>query len=303
MSVSLLAGAGVAALTASLLADRYRLIAGIVGANVAAAMGYGGIWVLTALDGCVPGMSTFLSACDWRPVVAWKSFRYRLGILLVLVAVEGIVSAAAVSAVRRAFRRPTRPAAAPRKGQEHRGLRNRRLAAGGLCAGAIGMSAAVLFLPGPSGSASTVSAARPITHPRFTAGEAAIQAEAWYGMGGRDLMVRYGKNLNRLLALGPEAQRSSDGDALIRSRLPAICAEFGKIAEDAEAYFPVPAPRLLPSWTTFTTRAARGSEVCLTGLRQNDAVLLAAGIKELNLATRAADTINGWVIAGRTARP
>ncbi|MFF2780583.1 M56 family metallopeptidase [Streptomyces sp. NPDC058052] len=303
MSISLLAGAGVAAVTASLLADRYRLLAGIVGANIAAAVGYVGIWLLTASDGCVPGISTFLSACDWRPVVAWKSFQHLLGILLVLAAIEGIVSAAAVSAVRRACRRPTRPPASAQEGQEHRGLRPRRLAVGGLCAGAIGMSGAVLLLPGPSGNASALSPARTITHPRFTALEAMLQAEAWYGLGGRDLLVRYGENLDRLLALGPEAQRSSNGDALIRSRLPAICAEFGKIAEEAEAYFPVPAPQILPSWMTFTTRATQGSENCLTGLSQNDAARLTAGIKELNQATHAADTIKAWVTAGRTARP
>lgn len=303
MSVTLLVGAAVAALTASLLADRYRLIAGIVGAHIAAAVGYGGIWVLTASDGCVPGTSTFLTACDWRPVVAWQSFRFLLSILLVLVTIEGIVWAAAVSAVRRGFRRPPRPAASAQRGQERRGLRIRRLVAGGLCAGAVGMVAAVLLLPGPSGGASAMPAARPITHPRIAAQEAVIQADAWYVLGGRDLLVRYGRNLDKLLALGPEAQRSSDGNALIRSRLPAICAEFGKIAEDAEAYFPVPAPQILPSWTTFTTKAARGSEDCLTGLSKNDATLLGAGIKELNQATRAADTIKAWVTAGRTARP
>ncbi len=296
-------GAGVAALTASLLAGRYRLIAALVAAHTAALAGYGGVWVLTASDGCIESISTFTSACGWRPSATWQAFQFLLGILIILVTIAGIASAAVVSAARRVFwRSPLTPTSA-QAGQEPRRLILRRLAVGVLCAGAIGIPAALLSIPKPSGNSAAASAARPAAHPRFVALEASVQAEAWYGLGGRDLLVRYDDNLGKLRALGPEAQQSSDGVALIRSRLPVICAEFGKIAEDANAYFPVPASRILPSWKTFTTMAAKGSEDCLTGLGQDNATLLTSGVQEINQATRAADSIKAWVTASRTGRP
>ncbi|MDJ1135414.1 M48 family metallopeptidase [Streptomyces iconiensis] len=304
MSAALLAGAAVAALTASLLAGRYRLIAALAAAHTAALAGYSGVWALTASDGCLQGISTFLSTCGWRPAGTWQAFQYLLGMLLILVTIGGIVAAAAISVARRAFRRSTHPAASAQAGYESRRLNLRRLAVGALCAGAIGVPAALLSSPELHGNSATAPGrARPVTHPRFAAQEASVQAEAWYSLGGLDLLARYDDNLGKLRALGPEAQKSSDGAALITSRLPVICTEFGKIAKDADAYFPAPAPQIQPSWKTFITQAAKGSEDCLTGLRRNNAALLTAGVKEINQATRAADTIKAWITSTRTGRP
>ncbi|UYB43967.1 hypothetical protein SLV14_007010 [Streptomyces sp. Je 1-4] len=303
VSAALLVGAAVAALVASLLVGRYRLIAALVAAHTAALAGYGGVWVLSASDGCIQGISTFTSACGWRPAAVWQAFQYLLGILIILVTIVGIASAAATSAVRRAFRRWTRPTASAPAGKEPRRLVLRRLVVGVLCAGAIGVPAALLSLPKPSGNSAAASAAKPTAHPWLAAQEASAQAEAWYALGGRDLLVRYTDTLGQLRALGPDAQQSSDGNALIESRLPSICAGFGKIAQDANTYFPVPAPRILPSWKTFTTMAAKGSQDCLTSLDQNDAALLATSLKEINQATGAVDSISAWVTASRTGRP
>ncbi|KPH97538.1 peptidase M48 Ste24p [Actinobacteria bacterium OV450] len=304
MSAALLAGAAVAALTASLLVGRYRLIAALAAAHTAALAGYGGVWALTASDGCLQGISTFLSTCSWRPAGTWQAFQYLLGILLILVTIGGIFAAAAISVARRAFRRSTRPAASAQAKYEPRRLNLRRLAVGALCAGAIGVPVALLSYPELHDSSATApDRLTPVTHPWFAAQEAWHQAEDWYNLGGRALLVRYDDNLGKLRALGPEAQKSSDSAALITSRLPAICTEFGKIAKDGDVYFPVPDPRIQPSWKTFTTQAAKGSEDCLTGLRQSDAALLTAGVQEINQATRAADTIKAWIIAARTGRP
>ncbi|MFE1199225.1 M48 family metallopeptidase [Streptomyces olivaceoviridis] len=303
-SVLLLAGTAVAALAASLLARRYRLIAALVAAHTAALAGYSGVWVLTASDGCLQGISTFVSACGWRPAGTWQAFQHLLGILLILVTIEGVASAAVVSAARWACWRSARPVASAQAGQEPRRLNLRRLGVGVLCAGAIGILVALLSFPEPSGKrAAAPGGARPVTHSGLAAQEAWQQAEDWYNLGGRALLVRYDDNLGKLRALGPEAQKSSDSAALIKSRLPAICTEFGRIAKDGDVYFPVPDPRIQPSWKTFTTQAAKGSEDCLTGLRQNNAALLTTGVQEINQATHAADTIKAWITAIRTGRP
>ncbi|MFB0630294.1 M48 family metalloprotease [Streptomyces sp. AB3(2024)] len=300
---ALLAGAAVAALVAGLLVDRYRLIAALVAAHAAALAGYGGVWVLSASDGCIGAISTFTTACDWRPVAVWQAFQYLLGIVLVLVTVVGIASAAVASVARRALRRGTRPAAPARAGKEPRGPVLRRSVVGVLCAGAIGVPTALLSLPGPPETGVAASSVKPAAHPRFAAQEASGQADAWYGLGGRALVVRYNTVLEQLRTLGAEATQSADGDALVASRLPSICVGFGKVARDADAFFPVPDPRVLPSWRTFTTMAAKGSRDCLDGLDRNDNDLVATGMKEINQSTAAADSINAWITASRAGRP
>ncbi|MDF3294348.1 M56 family metallopeptidase [Streptomyces sp. RB6PN23] len=293
-SAALLAGAAVAALVASPLVDRYRLIAALVAANVAALAGYGGVWALSASDGCIQDISTFTPTCGWRPVALWQAFQYLLSILLVLVTVVGIASAATTSAVQRLFRRRPRPTTFNPTGNGLRKLVPHRLAVAVLCTAAVGLPAALLSLPLPSGNG-TASAAKPATNPIQEAQEASDQTSAWYDLGGRKLLVRYADTLGRLQALVSNAQQSSDPDGFITSRLPSICTEFGKIARDADAYFPVPDSRLLPTYKTFTTMTAKGSQDCLTGLDQNDAVPLTTGMKEIGQATRASNSISAWI--------
>ncbi|MFJ9167318.1 hypothetical protein ACIRN5_23450, partial [Lysinibacillus fusiformis] len=187
--------------------------------------------------------------------------------------------------------------------KELRGVLPRRLVVGALCAGAIGPPGAILFLPYPQPSA-RVAAAYPIPtmHPRFAAGEAAGQADAWYSLGGQKLLGRYYTLSEQLRALGTEAQQSVDGDALIRSRLPRICVEFGKAARDANAYFPIPDPRMQSIWWTFTTMGAASSRDCLAGLDQNDNSLVATGIRELSQAAEAQKSIIEWYQASKERR-
>ncbi|MFE4599833.1 M48 family metallopeptidase [Kitasatospora indigofera] len=298
---ALLVGAAVAALAASLLTGRYRLVAAIVAAHTALLAGHAGVLVLSASDGCVPALASFTSGCDWRPVAVWRGFQYLLSILLVLVTVVGIAAASAVAVARRVLRRPSRPAASAPAGEGPRGPARRRLAVGVLCAGAVAVPAALLSVPAPSGG--NVTAQQPAAPPWKQALDAYGRAEDWYGLGGRDLMVRYSSVLDELRALGAEATQSADGDAMVLTRLPSICVAFGKVAQDAGAYFPVPDPQLLPSWRTFVTMAARGSQDCLSGLDRNNNDLVAAGMREFNQATGAVDSINLWVTASRGGSP
>lgn len=300
---ALLMGALVAALVASLLVDRYQLIAALVAAHAAVLVGYGGVFVLSASDGCIQTISTFTPACDWRPVATWQAFQYLLGILLVLVTVEAIASAAVISVARRVVGRGTRPPTSAPAGRESRGPVLRRLVVGVLCAGAVGVPAALLSLPEPRGNSGEAASPKPAQHPRLAAQEASVQAASWYGLGGRDLLVRYNAVLRQLGDLGAEAKQSADGDALILSRLRPICDEFGTVARDANAYFPVPDPRSRPSWTTFTTMVAKSSQDCLSGLDQNDNTLIATSMAEIQQATGAVNTVIEWVTASKGASP
>ncbi|MFF3531310.1 hypothetical protein ACFYX5_31995 [Streptomyces rubiginosohelvolus] len=148
--------------------------------------------------------------------------------------------------------------------------------------------------------AADMDAARSFTHPRTTAQQAVLQADSWYGLGGRDLLLRYGENLGKLMVLGPKAQQSSNGDALVKS--PPSEPSSGSSSRTLK---PVSRPGLADpaKLDDVHDTAARNSEDCLTAVSQKDGPLLGAGIENLNQARRSAETINAWVAAGRTARP
>ncbi|MFG3399360.1 M48 family metallopeptidase [Streptomyces parvus] len=301
MSAALLAGATVAALTASLLVGRYRLIAALIAAHIAALVGYGGLWMLIASDGCLSGISTLASACDWRPVVAWQAFQYLLSIMLILVAVGSIAVAGSVAAVRSVLSWFADPGHSGQADYSTSRLNTRRLAVACTWAVATGLSVALLTVPLPGKGSSSTPSGKPAAASPLADHEASTQAQSWYSLGGQEILARYERNLGKLLALGPEAQKSPDRTSavIIQSRLLRICTEFRQIAAAAGAYFPVPAPHILPSWKTFTTEAAKGGRHCLTALRHNDAALLTTGVQEINKATRAADIIKAWVTASR----
>jgi Zn-dependent protease with chaperone function len=177
VSAAILGGAAVAALLASLLANRYQLIAALVAAHTAVLAGYSGMLVLSASDGCIQALSTFTAACDWQPGAIWQAFQYLLSILLVLATIVAIASAAATSVVRKVLRGwPHLVISAP-AGKEPRGLVVRRLVVGVLCAGAIGIPAAELILPLPQGNGEDSQSPKPSANPIFAAQVASEQVK------------------------------------------------------------------------------------------------------------------------------
>ncbi|KJK59175.1 M48 family metallopeptidase [Saccharothrix sp. ST-888] len=293
VSAAILAGVAVAAVAASLLVRRYPLIAALVAAQIAVLAGYGGMWALTASDGCIPALSTFTTACEWRPAAIWQGLQYLLSSLLVLATIVAIASAAVTSVVRRLLRRWTRSAIPPSPRKELRGLLARRLAVGVVCAAAIGVPASVLILPEPQGNSAAGQDANPSANPVLAA-QASDQADAWYSLGGRDLVLRYNADLGRLRAISG-ASNASDSDTL--SQLRSVCVAFGKLGKDASDYFPTPDPRVEPSWQTFTTMVAKSSQDCLSGLDQNDSATVVTGVEDLRQATSALDSVLTWVTA------
>ncbi len=304
VSVAILAGAAVAAVVATLLVHRYQLLAALVAAHTAVLAGYAGMLVLSASDGCIQALAVFATACEWQPAAIWQGFQYLLSILLVLATVVAIATAAVTSVVRRLLRRVprrrTRFAGFAPDRSELRGLAVRRLTVGLLCAGAIGVPAADLIVPLPQGTGAAAQDAKPSANPVLASQTLSEQSDAWYNLGGRALILRYNATIVRLHDVSEEASHSADGDALIMARLPSICADFGRLGQDAKAYFSTPAAEVRPSWQTFVTMLATSSQECLSGLDQDDATRVAAALQDLPQATDALDEVITWVSAGES---
>ncbi|MEU0566824.1 M48 family metalloprotease [Nonomuraea sp. NPDC005983] len=308
--VALVAGATAAAIAASVLARRYRLLVALITAESVALGGLVGHFVLTAANGCFQPLNTLATRCQWRPGVAWSLVHMLLGYVLVLTAITAIIAAAIVSAARRAWRSRTESTVPePRSGRVQGGLTARRLCALALSAAAV--AATVTATGQQSSSEQQSSSGRtpridvqqlvPVDDAAVPDSTRRLQVAAWWFRGGQDLQDRYITVLKRLIAAQKDAADSGHGDvdpALFRP----LCIDMGQIARDAGRYFPAPDPEIQALWRTFITQAEKAGGDCQQSLDHGDTDLFTAFMNEFTEAAKALVSVSGRVLeAGRAA--
>ncbi|GAA1296526.1 M48 family metalloprotease [Saccharothrix xinjiangensis] len=292
--VALVGGTVVAAVAAA-RTGRHRLVVTVIAAETAAVVGFAGVLVLTSVDGCVEPLRTLETTCGPHFTAAG----FAVDVTLVPLVVIGALVAFAVAAVAEAVRRARGRATVPRAHRNPRALTGRRRAVAVLCAAAVAIAASGVVLwhrgvgehtAGGSMRLFASAADRPVD-----ARTRAAQAYAWLHRGGEDLNRRIADNSARQLAVLREAA-SNGGD--VSSLLP-VCAEFGRIARDAQRYFRVPDARAQERWATFVDQATRGSGNCAAALEQPDGPgarrLLLQSLDQLNGSVEAAGATLGRI--------
>ncbi|MFI7649281.1 M48 family metalloprotease [Micromonospora sp. NPDC049460] len=287
--VALVTAATAAAVAASVVASRHRLLIAIITAELAALIGLCGWFVLLSFDGCVPLLNTLASSCQWRPAAAWPLVQLLVGQVLVVTAVTAVIAAATVSAIRQVWTPGGHHAAKARPAREGRGgLVARRLCVGVLCAAAVGVTvleeASLLDMKRSSKreAAANVQLMVPVGEPPAVSAETrAMQVLAWKNLGAGDLVRRYADALERLGTAQIQAADAADAANSARAEIdPAtfrpICADIGQVARDADRYFRVPDPQGQVLWRRFIEQAAKGSQECQQSLDQGDSALFTA---------------------------
>ncbi|MFC4011306.1 M48 family metalloprotease [Nonomuraea purpurea] len=304
--VALVAGPTAAAVAASVLARRYRLLVTLITAESVALGGLAGHFVLVSVDGCLPPLNTLATNCQWQPGVAWALVHMLLGYVLVLTAIAAVIAAAIVSAARRAWRSRTEDTVPePRPGPVRGRLTARRLCALALSAAAVAATVAASgqnpFEQNPSGRISRIDARQlvPVDDTAVPDSTRRLQVAAWWFRGGQDLQDRYLTVLKSLIAAQQDAADSGRGTidpALLRP----LCVDMGQIARDADRYFPVPEPEIQAVWRTFITQVEKASGDCRQSLDPGNTDLFAAFMNEFTEAGKALVSVSGRVLeAGR----
>lgn len=285
--VALVAGAAVAALAASVLVSRYRLLVALIAAEIVALGGLAGRFVLAGVDGCLPPLNTMATSCHWLPSPAWALVQMILGDVLVLAAIAAVIAAATVSVaqtVRRSKVRSADPEPVP--GHVRGGLAVRRFCTAVLCVVAMTVTVAVTLAEAGQQSwsgpdvGSKVRQVMPVDQVAVSTEIRHLQVNAWWGHGGWDLQERYNTVFARLAANLGDAARNGHGD-IDSSLFRPLCADIGQIARDANRYFPNPDPDAQVLWQTFITQADKGGRDCQQSLEQENADLFIASMKDL----------------------
>ncbi|MFB6809225.1 M48 family metalloprotease [Streptomyces sp. NPDC056387] len=304
--LALAAPAGLAALVAGFRTGRFRLLGSLIAAQSTVLLGFFGVTVLASLDGCAGPLAVLQDSCSWRP--AWQlrlfPYLYVLNVALVLATVLATlpagVGAAAAAALRRV--RPARPreAAAPAPG---RGTRGRRVAAGVLCAAALGLSGtadvsrmpALTFTVDVAAAQNSTAQLAAVPDAPVSAATRARQVNAWYGLGGDTV-------LDRLFALSDQlttALRAPQGgswDALDR-RLRPICEQWGRAGLYEAVWFRVPDRETQADWHSVAVHAAQGGPRCTAALSAHDQNALLSALRELVAAGRCTASVNARIDA------
>ncbi|QUQ64511.1 M56 family metallopeptidase [Kutzneria sp. CA-103260] len=281
--VAWVAGMAVAAVIASAASRAYGLLAALIASQTAGLVGVAGMFPAAAVDGCVPGLATLQSSCDWRPGTTWPMFAYLVAPACVVGTVAAVAAAVVVSAVQRlrgAGRSPV-PSLATLRGQVVRGAGAVALGAmfvGLVIAGAMSLPSNASSASAAPSSSTVAGDAPPSTQTR------AFQAGAWAGHGGSDLLARFTTAANDYLTLLDNGHGEVDD-----SRVHPFCVEFDRLATDADAYFHVPDPQAQSLWRTFIAQTRTIGQDCDKAVAESNGDLL---VKSASEAVQAAITEN-----------
>ncbi|RDI25357.1 M48 family metalloprotease [Lentzea flaviverrucosa] len=292
MLLVMVASSAFAAVVASLLAGRLRLLVALIAGHIATLVGFLGILALAAFDGCVAPLSTFQETCGFRLDMMWSSIAPYLALTLVATTVVAVVVSAVVSVLRK-----TNDAAPSGK------LAPRRLAAGLTCAAAALFTAVLANASDPwrpawwTGGAEDqpqVDAATADRRARSvdphvetvpTAQTKTAQLTAWRDHGGVELLDRFGGHWGNLTESLPSPEAWATGFAdLSRSR--PVCADIGKTAREAGRYFRVPDAEAQVFWRKLVEQAEEASNDCDRAAAGRDRKLFLQSVGKL---TEAAD--------------
>ena len=304
---AVMAGALTAAISASAVAGRYRLLAAVISAQLAVWTSLAVAFVVTTTDGCHGSLDVFRATCGLNPGAAVLLTKVDVLICLVIGSILAFVGAALVCGIQGVLRirsrwgnrtLPVSRAATDR--------RARRWAVLAICAPLAGFAiSAEVAASSETGSgnssaelAELIVADDAVVSPEMRT----LQVGAWLDYGGSDLIDRLFLELIDFTEFwiavdGTEANPEGYID-IDEDELEAICVEIRDEARDAQRYFTIPDAEAQELWEEAVSILGRGARACLTALDEGDqyglldsAVLISSAAPYLESAVERLDEI------------
>ncbi|MEU5692291.1 M48 family metalloprotease [Actinosynnema sp. NPDC020468] len=292
----LVAGVVVAAVAAAVPAGPHRLPATLVAAEVAAVVGFTGKLLLASADGCVEPLTVLGTSCTPHLLGTGLEFSVMLGSLVVIGAVVAFLTAGVATVLSRL--RPARRVV-PRRDPVGRGaFTTRRGVIGVLAAAAVAIAGTGVWQQAAAGASGgeggvagllAVAADRPVPERTRRA-----QLYAWFTRGGDGLIRRVSENETRVVTAVEGIGDTPTGAADL-SALADACAEFERIARDAERYFEIPDREAQAHWVDFLAGVKVGAGDCVRVVARPDHRVLgweqalSRSLDRLTAALRSAD--------------
>ncbi|WP_024805268.1 M48 family metalloprotease [Nocardia sp. BMG51109] len=266
----------VAAVAAGIRPGPYHLVATVIAAQTALALGVAACWALMAVDGCVRPLNTLGRSCGRSGSITSMVLSGLLPVAIVGSGCAALVAAATLVVHRRRSRR----------GQDTNRVRVRPIgalagrlwlvAATAAAAGLVAASAANAGdVSGDDDPAQATALLRDADRQAVSADVARRQMGAWRHMGGDELWQRVRRFAERLVVLeNTLADPSGNTDI---AEIGSTCGELDRIVTDAQAYFRIPDPSAQAHWQLFIDRGRTASAACgqavhdLAEPRQQDA--------------------------------
>ncbi|RFC77365.1 M48 family metalloprotease [Streptomyces sp. AcE210] len=246
---------------------RYPFYSTLLTAEITALTGLLGYYLLMSVDGCIQPLSTLASQCHWVPHPAWTVTRSLLAPVLISTALVVAIAAAAVLAFRRLRGREQKRSEPVRQPASRRRLYVRRAAVAAICA--VTVSAVTVAAAAEAGREGTSGGGVDRRNqaysqvPRAAASTPVIrraQLEYWLKFGGGDLLNRFG---DAHQALGDAFIKGADAGGVIKdSEFDPICREFGRVAQDAGKYFPIPDAQADAQWKKHNALMQKAATSC-----------------------------------------
>jgi hypothetical protein len=318
MVAAVASGAAAAACSGRALSRGYWLTAGLSAAGVASLLGIGGVYLLTAADGCTGPLTVVADSCAWRPANGWNVTQFLppfVWVLGVFAAAVLAMAAAGVTAacgrVRQLLRPPAdnpEPAVCPPVPAAPRNRTRAAGRAGAVLSGACAVALIVAVRGFPSASAFSASPVSTSTKQQYLTSVSLadpappalrrIQVWAWFDDGGENAVNGLDEDdLNAASAVLALTPASDAAYPHILAHAEHECAGIVGAIQRADRYFPVPDPDLQEQWQTIQTQSAMGGLDCLKAFRQSSLPLLTSAMNEFTAATGNADTLFGQLIA------
>jgi Zn-dependent protease with chaperone function len=267
--VLIVAATILAAIVASALTGRHRLIAALVAAETTALIGTAGAYAFMSADGCVPYANVLVTTCG-RVVGAGQAFQPLVMALLPPTLVGGALGAAVVAVIVTILARLVRRSAPDQPYRAGSSLALRRASVVVLCVVAVGATTTEVVFQVQRNSTQPTDANLQATAQRVldsvvstpSAGVLASQVLAWNDYGGQDLLVRFAKDWHTMEAIVPQIHQSTD-----LARFGPVCGDTRQVAQAAIDYFRVPDPQAQPLWQQFIGYASTGSKDCAQAIK------------------------------------
>jgi Zn-dependent protease with chaperone function len=286
--------ATVAAIILASLRGNGRVAPAMTASGITVVLGSAAVVATFGSDGCLGPLAITYNHCVIADSLnaGWSEYSDLFGLLLPGLGIFTLAVAAPVGAIVRMTSNGERwqsartdPPAWPR-----------RLTWIGWCAAClvlVGLSIPVYLYDASLGSTSTTSSEGPGQfEPAAPGAESAqlqtSQLEAWWGLGGENIIDQFGNDAGKLAALDAnETVRASESENK--------CSTIMSLVVDAQAYLPPPEPLILQSWSSAIGEASTGARECLAGLSRHDDSLVISGIAEIYGANNEMNNIIGQI--------